>query len=53
MQTLPDFYKELGLTELNKGCYRRGEWVGDGPIETSLNPHNNQPIGRTAMATVK
>ena len=29
---LADFYKELGLTNgVNKGCYRRGEWIGDGP----------------------
>jgi aldehyde dehydrogenase family 7 protein A1 len=24
------FLAELGLSEVNKGCYRRGEWVGSG-----------------------
>lgn len=47
------FLKELGLSSgVNKGCYRRGEWVGDGPIDVSTNPHNNEKIGETATATV-
>lgn len=35
------FLKELGLEEVNHGVYRRGEWVGNGPEYTALNPHNN------------
>lgn len=41
MQGSFSFFKELGLTDNNKGCYRRGEWVGDGPEHVSYNPHNN------------
>lgn len=45
--------KELGLSSgVNKGCYRRGEWVGDGLLDTSTNPHNNEMIGQCATATV-
>ena len=36
------FLRELGLSELNMGCYRRGEWVGNGNETVSLNPHNNE-----------
>jgi hypothetical protein len=35
------YFSQLGLSELNKGVYRRGEWLGDGPTDTSINPHNN------------
>jgi hypothetical protein len=37
------FLKELGLEENNLGCYRKGEWVGNGSKYTSVNPHNNEP----------
>lgn len=38
------FLKELGLSEFNNGCYRNGEWVGNGTEYTTVNPHNNEPI---------
>ena len=38
------FLKELGLEELNLGVFHSGEWVGNGPLYTSVNPHNNKPI---------
>ena len=44
-------FKTLGLSELNKGVYRRGEWVGSGPLDTSVNPHNNQVLAKTSTAT--
>mmetsp|Transcript_13279 Transcript_13279/g.13077 ORF Transcript_13279/g.13077 Transcript_13279/m.13077 type:complete len:236 (-) Transcript_13279:867-1574(-) len=44
------FLQELGLKEENHGVYRKGEWVGNGPTFTSVNPHNNQPIARIKMA---
>ena len=53
MQGSFSFFKELGLTDNNKGCYRRGEWVGDGPEHVSYNPHNNQIIGKTTTASEK
>jgi len=46
------FLAELGLSEENLGCYRRGEWVGDGAIATSVNPHNNENVARTRCASV-
>ena len=49
------FLAELGITDVNKGCYRRGEWVaGAGGYEqVSVNPHNNEPIAMTQCATVQ
>jgi len=46
------FLAELGLTEENFGCYRRGEWVGAGAPVTSINPHNNEPVARTKTASL-
>ena len=47
------FLKELGLSEVNNGCYRRGEFVGEGPEIVSYNPHTNEPIAIVKTATVK
>jgi aldehyde dehydrogenase family 7 protein A1 len=45
------FLKELGLEEINYGVYRDGEWVGNGPEYTSVNPHNNKPIAKIRMGS--
>lgn len=47
------FLKDLGLSEVNSGCYRSGQWVGDGPDEVVYSPHDNQPIAVVKTATVK
>jgi len=54
MQKTFPFMAELGLKPdvVNKGVYRRGEWVGAGPVDKSFDPHDNQLIGQTATATV-
>lgn len=36
----------------NLGCYRAGEWVGNGAVSTSVSPHTNKPIASTKMASV-
>jgi hypothetical protein len=46
------FLKELGLTEINPGVYRNGEWVGDGPEEIAYNPHDNTAIAAVRTATL-
>lgn len=46
------FLRELGLSEVNHGCYRMGEWVGNGNEVTSLNPHNNEKVAKTKCASV-
>jgi len=46
------FLAELGLTEMNLGCYRRGEWVGNGDPTTSINPHNNENVATTRCASL-
>jgi aldehyde dehydrogenase family 7 protein A1 len=45
------FLKELGIEEVNLGVYRNGEWVGNGPEYTAINPHNNKPIAKIKMAS--
>ena len=47
------FLKTLGLSEVNFGVYRRGEWVGNGPEFTSVNPHNNEPIAKIKMGSIE
>jgi hypothetical protein len=45
------FLKELGLSEVNNGCYRDGEWVGNGGEYVAVNPHNNKPIAKIRLAS--
>ncbi len=40
------FLKELGLSELNQGSYRNGQWKGSGVEYTAVNPSNNNPIAK-------
>jgi aldehyde dehydrogenase family 7 protein A1 len=47
------FLKELGLSEMNNGCYRNGEWVGNGGQVTSLNPHDGKGIATIKLASVE
>jgi len=46
------FLTELGLSESNMGCYRRGEWVGRGEETISINPHNNEKVGKVKCASI-
>ena len=48
------FLKELGISadSVQKGVYRRGQWVGDGPIDKSFNPQDNSVIGQTQTASL-
>mgnify|MGYP007125564147 CR=1 FL=1 len=39
------FLKELGLEEENAGVFC-GEWFGNGPVITSVNPSDGKPIAR-------
>lgn len=46
------FLAELGLSEENLGCYRRGEWVGRGDPATTINPHNNENVATVKTASL-
>jgi aldehyde dehydrogenase family 7 member A1 len=46
------FLQALGVGADNLGCYRDGEWVGNGNSVTSLNPHNNKPIANVKLASI-
>jgi len=47
------FLAELGLSEMNAGCYRRGEWVSRGKTVTSINPHNNEKVAQTQCSSTQ
>ena len=47
------FLKELGLSEVNNGCYRNGEWVANGQEYVAVNPHNNKPIAKIKLASAQ
>ena len=47
------FLAELGLSEMNMGCYRRGEWVGAGDEQVTVNPHNNERVAVTKCSSVQ
>jgi len=46
------FLKDLGLSENNKGCYRNGEWTGNGQTVTTVNPHNNEKVATITCASL-
>lgn len=46
------FLAELGLEEVNNGCYYDGEWHGNGGEVVSLNPHDNKGIAKTKLASL-
>jgi aldehyde dehydrogenase family 7 protein A1 len=45
------FLAELGIQADNLGVYKRGQWVGNGPTHTAVNPHDNKPIARVKMGS--
>jgi acyl-CoA reductase-like NAD-dependent aldehyde dehydrogenase len=47
------FLKELGIEEMNLGCYHSGKWCANGPEFTSKNPHNNKAVCKIKMASVE
>jgi aldehyde dehydrogenase family 7 protein A1 len=47
------FLRELGLSEDNNGCYRNGEWVGNGEYVTAVSPADNKPIARIRLASLQ
>ena len=47
------FLRELGLSEHNLGCYKRGEWVANGEETVSLNPVNGEKVAVTKTASVQ
>ena len=48
------FLKTLGLSEMNAGVYRGGQWVeGRGDLQASTNPHDNQMIAQTKLGNAE
>ncbi len=45
------FLRELGLEEDNLGVYN-GQWFGNGPVLTSVNPASGQPIARVTSGSM-
>lgn len=46
-----DFLAELGLEEVNNGCYTNGEWMSGDVEVTSINPHDNSVSSKVKLAT--
>ena len=53
-QTQYPWLADLGISDVNHGCYRDGEWKSDqtGGESVSINPHNNKAIGKTYLASM-
>lgn len=45
------FLAELGLKEVNDGCYAGGKWSGSGELLTSVSPTTGKPIAHIKQAT--
>lgn len=45
------FLKELGLQEVNHGCYKNGQWVANGQEVICVNPHDNKPIAKVRQGS--
>ncbi|KAI3893049.1 hypothetical protein MKX03_033021 [Papaver bracteatum] len=48
-----EFLKELGLKSTNPGCFVNGNWTGNGPVITTVNPATNQVIAEVAEASIE
>lgn len=46
-----DFLTELGLEEVNDGCYTNGQWQGGDVEYKSINPHDNSVSAKVKLAT--
>lgn len=38
---------------MNFGCYRKGQWVGNGDEVLAVNPHDNKPIAKIKLANAQ
>ena len=45
------FLKELGLNEINEGCYRNGEWKSSGNETVTYSPHTGEPLATIKLAS--
>ncbi|KAH0895151.1 hypothetical protein HID58_057580 [Brassica napus] len=49
-----EFLSEIGLSSShNLGNYVGGKWLGNGPVVSTLNPANNQPIAQVVEASLE
>ncbi|CAI0419175.1 unnamed protein product [Linum tenue] len=48
-----EFLEEIGLSSKNVGCYVNGKWKANGPVITTTNPANNQPIAEVVEASLQ
>jgi aldehyde dehydrogenase family 7 protein A1 len=48
-----EFLSEIGLTSHNLGSYVAGKWQANGPLVSTLNPANNQPIAQVVEASLE
>ncbi|KAH7565596.1 hypothetical protein JRO89_XS09G0232200 [Xanthoceras sorbifolium] len=48
-----EFLSEIGLIPENLGCYVNGTWKAHGPVVSSVNPANNQPIANVVGGSIE
>ncbi|XP_010479993.1 PREDICTED: aldehyde dehydrogenase family 7 member B4-like [Camelina sativa] len=48
-----EFLSEIGLSSHNLGCYVAGKWQANGPLVSTLNPADNQPIAQVVEASLE
>lgn len=46
-----EFLAELGIEEVNNGCYTNGSWKSGDVESTSINPHDNSVTAKVKLAT--
>ncbi|KAJ8441128.1 hypothetical protein Cgig2_006957 [Carnegiea gigantea] len=48
-----EFLKEIDLSPKNQGCYVAGKWQAHGPLISTVNPANNQPIAEVVEGSME
>lgn len=48
-----EFLKEIEISPRNIGCYVTGKWKAHGPLISTLNPANNQPIAEVVEGSLE
>ncbi|XP_021716541.1 aldehyde dehydrogenase family 7 member B4 [Chenopodium quinoa] len=48
-----EFLKEIDISPRNIGCYVSGNWKANGPVISTINPANNQPIAEVVEGSLE
>lgn len=48
-----EFLKEIDIKPRNEGCYVNGKWKANGPVTSTVNPVDNQPIAEVVEGSME